>query len=332
MIAVVLALVVFAGIVLVFIGLSQTLNQESEMEQRLGAARGYALVAADVTVEGDAGGGGGGQSGGMASVVEQALSKRPGSDKTRELLGRADLKLTVGEYTMIRGATAIIGAGVGFLAGVTNSLIVGFPIPFVLAGAFLGWMAPRIYAGRRASGRLAAFNNQLADTIALLANALRSGNSVAQAMALASREAPPPTSQEFARVVQEMGLGLSPEDALQNLVKRVPSEDLDMMVTAMNVSAEVGGNLAEVLEKIGETIRQRVRLKGDIETLTAQQQGAGMIVSILPILISLVLFLLNGKYMKPMFSGFPYLCMPICAGLLIFIGFMAMKKITDIKV
>jgi tight adherence protein B len=105
-----------------------------------------------------------------------------------------------------------------------------------------------------------------------------------------------------------------------------------MMVTAMNVSAEVGGNLAEVLEKIGETIRQRVRLKGDIETLTAQQQGAGMIVSILPILISLVLFLLNGKYMKPMFSGFPYLCMPICAGLLIFIGFMAMKKITDIKV
>jgi tight adherence protein B len=193
-IAIVLALVVFAGVVLLFIGLSQTLTQESELEQRLGAARGYAVAVADPTVEGEPGGGGG-QSGGMASVVEQALSKRPGSDKTRELLGRADLKLTVGEYTMIRGGTAVIGAGVGFLAGVTNSLIVGFPIPFVFAGAFLGWMAPRIYAGKRASGRLAAFNNQLADTIALLANALRSGNFVAQAMALASREAPPPPAR-----------------------------------------------------------------------------------------------------------------------------------------
>ena len=116
------------------------------------------------------------------------------------------------------------------------------------------------------------------------------------------------------------------------MVDRVPSEDLDMMVTAMNVSAEVGGNLSVVLEKIGETIRQRVSLKGDIATLTAQQQGAGYIVSAMPVIICGVIFLLNGKYMKPMFSGFPYLCLPICAGLLILIGFMAMKKITEIKV
>jgi tight adherence protein B len=193
-------------------------------------------------------------------------------------------------------------------------------------------MAPRFYVARRASGRLGTFNNQLPDTVALLANALRSGNSVGQAMASASREAPPPTNGEFARVVAEIGLGVPPEEALANMVHRVPSEDLDMMVTAMNISAEVGGNLAEVLEKIGETIRHRVRLKGDIATLTAQQQGAGYIVSAMPVLIGLMIFLLNGSYIKPMFSGFPYLCLPICAGLLIFAGFMSMRAITNIKV
>jgi len=155
---------------------------------------------------------------------------------------------------------------------------------------------------------------------------------VQQAMALASREAPAPTSGEFGRLVQEISLGIPPEEALANLVKRVPSEDLDMMITAMNVSAEVGGNLSEVLEKIGVTIRERVMLKGDIQTLTAQQQGAGYIVSILPVLIGIMMFLLNGAYVKPMFAGFPYLCAPICAGLMILVGFMAMKKITDIKV
>lgn len=329
MIAIVLAIGVAAGVMLLWVGLVKTLGQESEFEQRLNATRGFPLVAAGPQREtGD----GGGAVSAVGNAVEQALSKRAGADKTRELLSRADLKLTAGEYTIIRVAAAAAGAVLGYGAGIVNSLIPDIPLPFAVVGAFLGWLAPRFYAGRRASGRIAAFNNQLADTVGLLANALRSGNSIAQAMALASREAPPPTNQEFARVVAEMGLGLAPEDAMQNLVRRVPSEDLDMMVTAMNVSAEVGGNLAEVLEKIGETIRQRVRLKGDIETLTAQQQGAGMIVSILPVLIAGVLFLLNGKYMKPMFSGFPYLCMPICAGLLIFIGFLAMKKITDIKV
>ncbi|MBI2886156.1 MAG: type II secretion system F family protein [Chloroflexi bacterium] len=330
-IPILLGLAVVVGIILLFVGIMQTLEQSSEFEQRLDTVMGRQRPADTKALE--AGGQGGATTGqAVAAAVEKALIKRGYGTNVQESLSRADLKFTVGEYMVLRFVTALLGAGLGYIAGLTNSLIQGVPLPFAVAGLFIGYMAPRYWVGNRASGRLAAFNSQLPETVNLLSNALRSGNSIAQAMALASREAPYPTNGEFARVVAEMSLGVPPEQALSNLMRRVPSGDLDLMITAVNVSAEVGGNLAEVLEKIGETIRQRIRLKGDIETLTAQQQGAGYIVSILPLLIGIVLFLLNGKYMKPMFSGFPYLCLPICAGLMIFIGFLAMKKITDIKV
>ena len=329
-ISIVLGLAVTAGVLLLFVGLMQTLMQESEFEQRLGSVMGRPRSGEMQAVAAGEGGATAGQA--MAAAVEKALVKRGYGAKAQESLSRADLKFTVGEYMILRLITSVLGAGLGYIAGLTNSLIVGAPLPFAVVGTLIGYMAPRFWVGRRASGRIAAFNAQLAETINLLANALRSGNSIAQAMTLAAREAPYPTNVEFARVVAEIGLGIPPEEALSNLMRRVPSEDLDLMITAVNVSAEVGGNLAEVLEKIGETIRQRMSLKGDIATLTAQQQGAGYIVSILPVLIGIVLFLLNGKYMKPMFSGFPYLCLPICAGVMIFIGFMAMKGITNIKV
>ncbi len=330
LISIVLALMAAAGVFMLAWGIKATIEGQETFEERFdtltGRRGGSDAEAASV--------GEGGPSAGqmLAGAVERAFVRQGYGDKVRESLARADLKFTVGEYMILRVGTSLLGIGVGYLAGITNTLITGFPLPFAIAGAFLGYLAPRIWVGRRATGRLAAFNNQLPDTVSLLANGLRSGNSVAQAMSLAAREAPPPTSIEFGRVVVEISLGINPEDALASLTRRVPSEDLDMMVTAMNVSAQVGGNLAEVLDKIGETIRQRVRLKGDVETLTAQQQGAGQLVSMLPVIIGGVMFLLNGAYMRPMFSGFPYLCMPICAGLMIFIGFMAMKKITDIKV
>ena len=330
LISFVLALMAGGGVFMLAWGIKATIEGQETFEERFDPLTGRR---SSPDAELSSGGEGGPSAGKMlAGAVEKAFVRKGYGDKVRESLSRADLKFTVGEFMIVRMGTTFLGIGVGYLAGITNTLITGFPLPFAIVGAFLGYLAPRIWVSRRASGRLAAFNSQLPDTVALLANGLRSGNSVAQAMSLAAREAPAPTSIEFGRVVVEMSLGINPEDALASLTRRVPSEDLDMMVTAMNVSAQVGGNLAEVLDKIGETIRQRVRLKGDVETLTAQQQGAGQLVSMLPVIIGGVMFLLNGAYMRPMFSGFPYLCMPICAGLLIFIGFMIMQKITDIKV
>lgn len=323
MAAAALALAIFLGIVLVFVGLMRTLESEEEMGDRLdtltGVRRGPA--AAENGSQGE---------GAVGAALEQAIAKRTFGQKIALDLARADLKLTVAEFMVLRLLTALIGGGLGYIAGVLNAFG-GMGLPLALAGAFLGYIAPGMYVGRRQSGRQNAFNTQLPDTITLLANGLRSGYSLTQAMDMLAREAAPPTSQEFGRVVAEVSLGLSAEEALNHLVSRVRSEDLDMMVTAMNVQREVGGNLATVLESIGHTIRERVRIKGDIGTLTSQAKGSAYVMSVLPVLIGLVIFLLNGDFMRPMFKGI-FLCLPIAAGVMIAMGFFFMNKITDIKV
>ena len=124
--------------------------------------------------------------------------------------------------------------------------------------------------------RLNAFNNQLGDTIVLLSNALRSGYSLLQSMETASRELSQPMAGELQRVTREVGLGLTIQDALANMMRRMPSDDLDLLITAINVQHEVGGNLAEILDTIAHTIRERIRIVGEIRTITAQQRLSGI--------------------------------------------------------
>ncbi len=151
-------------------------------------------------------------------------------------------------------------------------------------------MLPRFYVRRQQGQRLIRFNNQLADMLNLMVNGLRAGYSSMQAMEAVSREMPPPISDEFRRVVQELQLGLSMERALDNLLRRIPSDDLDLVVAAMNVQREVGGNLAEILDTISHTIRERVRIKGEIRVLTSQVMYSGRFLAMMPVLISLALF------------------------------------------
>ena len=158
----------------------------------------------------------------------------------------------------------------------------GFALPalqnpiVLLVGAVIGFFLPRWYVRRRQGKRLNQFNKQLPDTITLIANALRAGSSFLQAIELVVREARPPISTEFQRVIREVNLGLPFEQALENLVRRVKSEDLELMVTAISIQYQVGGNLAEILDSIAFTIRERVRIKGEIRTLTAQQRHVGL--------------------------------------------------------
>ncbi|MBM2827404.1 MAG: type secretion system protein [Dehalococcoidia bacterium] len=267
----------------------------------------------------------------LTASLNKAFAKRTYGQKVAEGLARADLKLTVGEFMALKGVTTVIGVVVGLLVGITNSLLQGFPAGFALAGAFIGYKAPNFYMGKRQSGRLSKFNEQLPDVISLMSNGLKAGNSVLQAMQLVSREAPSPSREEYGRVVTELTLGVEFGVALNNLVRRMPSPDLDLMVTSMGIQREIGGNLATVLESIGATIRERIELKGEIKTKTSQVMGSAYIMSGLPIIIGLVLFLINGSYMKPMFSGC-FICMPLAAGGMIFMGFMAMKKIATVEV
>ncbi len=270
-------------------------------------------------------------------INEAVVKTEKGSGIARDL-ARADLKLTAGEFVMLKIAAAIATGVVGgwlgtqFVGAASTPAILGGAI----FGAVIGSFFPNIYVGFRSKRRVGAFNNQLADTIAMLASSLRSGYSLLQSMDLVAREAQAPISTEFKRVVQEVGLGLSTEAALQNLLRRVPSDDLDLMITAVNIQHEVGGNLAQILESIAHTIRERVRIKGEIRTLTAQGRISGYVITAMPVFLAVMLSTINPGYMSPIFTfGLPpaaWCCIPVTGGTMIVIGYFAIMKIVDIDV
>lgn len=263
----------------------------------------------------------------ITDALDRALTSRPIGQKWRKQLARADIKLTVAEY----GAVHILSM-MGFFAG---AFFVIFPGQLLMGivGGFVGIFAPRIYVSRATSKRLIRFETQLPDTLSLWVNALRSGYSVMQAMEAISRDAPEPTATEFKRVVQEVQLGIDMEDALQHLLDRVESEDLDLVVTAVNIQREVGGNLAEILEVIGHTIRERIKLKGEIRVLTSQGRITGYLISFLPIALALFLNAINPKYVGLLFEnrgcGWPMLGLGLA---MIGIGGALIQRIIDIDI
>jgi tight adherence protein B len=176
-------------------------------------------------------------------------------------------------------------------------------------------------------------------------NSLRAGYSVPQAMEAVAKEAPPPASIEFKRVVAEISIGVPMEISLDNMTSRIDSEDLDLVFTAVNIQREVGGNLAEILETISETIRQRVRIKGEIRTLTASGRATGTVIGLLPIGLAILLMVINPEYMSQLFFGpdkggafIPGLPIPcgwpmIAIGLIMMsIGLAVINRIVDIEV
>jgi len=277
-----------------------------------------------------------GKSTDVADRLDRAIANRGFSGRIRQRIAEADLKLRVTEYIALQFVSAL---GVG----VATYLIFGNNIVMSLAAAILlGLRLPRIYANNTAASRLRKFDSQLSDTLNLWVNSLRSGYSVLQGMEAIATELAPPVSKEFERVVQEVRLGLTLSQALDNLYRRVPSEDLDLVNTAINIQREVGGNLAEILDIISFTIRERVRIKGEIRTLTAQQRASGWIISLLPVGLAGVLYLINREYISELFTkDSPWIVPDVfpCGWLIIgitlvmiFIGLQAIRKIVDIEV
>ena len=261
----------------------------------------------------------------VADSLNRALEGRKASENLSTQLARADLKVTVGEFLVLQ-VLAAHGLAVGgyFLF---NTIVLA------ILAAVIGWFAPRWFVSFRQGQRLRAFSDQLGDSLNLMVNGLRSGYSVLQAMEAVSREMPSPISAEFARVVQEVQIGLPLEQALGNMLRRIKSDDLDLVITAINVQREVGGNLAEVLDVISFTIRERVRIKGEVRTLTAQGKYSGYVISLLPIGLALVLFCVNKPYVERLFtSGFCGWAMVVCGLLMIGTGFIAIQKIVTIEI
>jgi tight adherence protein B len=274
-------------------------------------------------------------------VGKQATKYTWGQSLTRSL-ARADIKMKVGEFVLVIIVLTFVGGLFGwFLSGGTAALGKESPLqiltslPGVLIGALAGFFAPILYLRRQQGKRLIKFDNQLADMLNLMVNGLRAGYSTMQAMEAVSRELPPPISEEFRRVVQEMQLGIPMDTAMENLTRRIPSKDLDLVVTAINVQREVGGNLAEIMDTISHTIRERVRVKGEIRVLTSQVMISGRFLAIMPIGVIVIMYFINRQYIMRFFNpatrmyGIPAL---IAGAFMIMIGYFIMQKIASIEV
>jgi tight adherence protein B len=267
----------------------------------------------------------------------RVVEKRDWATNLARELARADLVLKPTEFLAIR-AGAMLGVPLLMIALSPFLSFFGNPIMWI-GGLVVGYFVPRLWLNRRKAKRLKAFNANLADTIMLMANALRAGSSFLQAVEMIVRETQPPVSTEFARVIREVNLGLPLDDALANLQRRVRSDDLDLMTTAIAIHHTVGGNLAEILDSIAYTIRERVRIKGEIKTLTAQQRMSGYVVGFLPVALVLLLSVIAPTFMEPMFRKPPEL-LGLPAGLFILgfggfmmlIGFILIRRIVDIEV
>ncbi|MGH2582001.1 MAG: type II secretion system F family protein [Anaerolineales bacterium] len=313
---------IIVALALLTVGLVVTLTSErSLVDQRLEGYLEQPQEAGEIEDERSA----------RSAVITSWLTRRVettsfGERIAREL-ARADLKLKTGEYI----ALIVISS---FLIGVFGYFFGGGSVLFALAGLIFGLFIPRFFVKFQQGKRLRRFNDQLPDMLNLMVNGLRTGFSALQAMEAVSTELSPPISDEFRRVVQEIQLGIPMEGALENLQRRIASDDLDLAVTAINIQREVGGNLAEILDTISYTIRERIRIQGEVRSVTAQVAYSGRFLSLMPIVLALILWGINRDYMmsffeEPVVCGYLMLC--TAAGMLS-IGYVVLNRIASIEI
>lgn len=265
--------------------------------------------------------------GGLTLMLRRLDRVLTGQNIARDLalrLAQANVRTTVPEFAVVEICAAVVGAAVGYLVG--GYLISG------IAGGVLGLAVPYLLVQRKRTKRIKDFHDQLTDVLSLIVGSLRGGHALPTALNLVSNELGPPASEEFTRVLREIGFGLSQTEALNNLVKRMENEDLQLVVTAVNISHEVGGNLSLVLEKIAETIRERIRLQGEIRVLTTQQRLTTYLLVALPIGLGAILAVISPQWMMRMFEPGPVRIIPAAALMSEMIGFILAQKATKIEV
>jgi tight adherence protein B len=245
------------------------------------------------------------------------------ADKFSAALTSADLPLTAAELALIMVGAGLIGLFVG-----TMRLGLGLGLLVAVVCAYL----PMVYVRYKQNQRRRALTGQIPDVLTLLVGALRAGYGLAQAMEMLEEQLPPPASVEFGRVLRGISLGLSLQQALADMAERVGSDDLDLVVTAMNVQYEMGGNLAQTLETIGETVRDRIRILREIQVMTAQQRFTGYMLAVLPIALAFILMMINPEYMSRLFEPGMMRLLPITAGVMQFLGYLVIRRIVNIEV
>jgi tight adherence protein B len=241
-----------------------------------------------------------------------------------EHLARADFKLRSSEFVLIQ-------LGCLFAFALLGLIRFGFGPQFIVSGVG-GYLVPMRVVKFRQARRLKKFNNQLPETLGLLSNGLKAGYSLPQALDSVARNTSAPISEELGRVTREMSVGASLDQAMLNMVKRVASDDLDLIVTAVLIHRSVGGNLARVLDNISHTVRQRVMVKGQISALTAQARASGWIISLLPVGVAAILYVIAPTYFRSLTTDRVGVALLVLAGVMIVIGNVLIRRITSIRV
>jgi tight adherence protein B len=233
----------------------------------------------------------------------------------------ANWRISVSEFILIR-------LGVTFLAFLLGWLLIGSFLSG-LGLAILTYLIPGIILRRSLQQRRIRFANQLVDVLVLVTGAVRSGYSLLQALDLVVEETKAPAAEEFRRVTRQVGLGISLSDALNNLALRMDNPDLTLVVTSININNQVGGNMSVMLETVTETIRDRMRLFGEIRVLTTHQRFTGYMLTILPFIVGGLLFFINPDYMEGLFT---YTCVPVGAIVMVLLGNLIVRQMLKVDV
>ncbi len=243
---------------------------------------------------------------------------------------RMDMKMQQADWPLLGSEYEVMLVIFGVLCGIITlaaTLKPWIALAIGLAGVMLGLMFLDIYIKRRQK----AFTNQLGDMLTMVANALRAGFSFMQAFELIAREMDAPIGREVQKVVNEVNVGATLETALENMQKRVESPDFELVVTAVLIQRQVGGNLAQILDTISETIQERIRMRREVMALTAQGRASGIILAAIPPGLAGLLSMLNPNYLKPLIEEpIGQMCI-VGAIVLEIIGYITIQRIVNIK-
>jgi tight adherence protein B len=258
----------------------------------------------------------------LSNLIPNIKINEKGSKKLEVELMKADMPITVDELMVIK---IIFSAVLAFLALAAFKNIIAVISVFILV-----WNIPRFLIGKRKSERIKTFDSQLSEGIMVISNSLKAGYSFLQAIAVTAEETKDPFSKEFKKLLKEMTLGITEEEALKNMLSRMESDDLRLIINAILIQKDVGGNLSEVLDNISETIRERQKIKSELKTLTAQGKLSGIIVVLIPIFLGLAIYVLNKEYMIVLFTTPVGLTMIGIAAINQVFGILMIRKIISI--
>ena len=254
------------------------------------------------------------------------VSRIAGQDfvrKQSELLASADVPWRPGEFLTMRLAFAAI-AVLGGMVSVNRT-------DAIVLLALVGFWVPVFYVKHSRNSRQKRFDMQLPDALQLIVNSLRAGFSFNKAIEVAAQSSTPPISTDFSSVLREISLGVSAEDALQAMARRAQSPEFDIVISAYLIQREVGGNLAIIMEKVADTVRQRLRMRGELKVLTAQGRISGYVVALLPVAVFGIVIMAAPDYLDPLVKK------PMGQGMMIFaviwqmLGVLMIRSIVNIK-